>query len=404
MKNTKNANRVKGWEDIVFKFAPAAVFTVDKNRCVRSWNKKAEEITGYAADEVIGKECYIFAEAPCNEKCGLYSVDVTKPIINRECAIRRKDNQTRIIAKSSDLLKDDVGNIIGGIEVFEDITDRKNIQEQLEASAQRFKNLIESTSDWVWEVDKDGVYTYVSPKIKDLLGYEPDEVVGKTPFDFIVEDDMERVSEFFKKKVISKEPFFNLENTNRHKDGHLVVLETNGVPFFDENGQLKGYRGVDRDITERKKVQEALKNSEERLKILFEYAPDAYFLHDLQGVFVDGNKTAEELIGFKKEELIGRSFLKLNILPPTQLLKATALLSMSALGQPTGPDEFILIAKDGRRLVVEIRTFPVRIKGKILILDIAHDITRRKNTEEKLKTAYRKLRALKIRARKKNKI
>jgi PAS domain S-box-containing protein len=86
MKNTKNANRVKGWEDIVFKFAPAAVFTVDKNRCVRSWNKKAEEITGYAADEVIGKECYIFAEAPCNEKCGLYSVKTTKRALLQRAA------------------------------------------------------------------------------------------------------------------------------------------------------------------------------------------------------------------------------------------------------------------------------------------------------------------------------
>lgn len=133
------------------------------------------------------------------------------------------------------------------------------------------------------------------------------------------------------------------------------------------------------------KMDEELKNSEERLRILFEFAPDAYYLNDLKGNFVDGNKVAEELTGYTREELIGKSFLKLKLLPPTQIPKAAALLARNVLGKRTGPDEFVLSNKDGTKVPVEIRTFPVKIKGKTFVLGIARDITERKKAMEDLR-------------------
>lgn len=127
-----------------------------------------------------------------------------------------------------------------------------------EQSLKRFQDLVETVNDWVWEVNQDGVYTYASPRVKNLLGYEPEEVVGKTPFDFMLESEKNRVANEFKNFLTMKESFLALENTNRHKDGHLVVLETSGVPYFDERGTLLGYRGIDRDISERKREKEAL--------------------------------------------------------------------------------------------------------------------------------------------------
>ncbi len=138
------------------------------------------------------------------------------------------------------------------------IIEWKRAEEALRQSEEKFKDLIETTTDWVWEVDARGVYRYASPKVKDLLGYEVGEVLGKTPFDFMPEEEAERVREIFERKILDREPIHGLENENRHKAGHLVILETNGIPILDEKGQLEGYRGIDRDITRRRKMEEGL--------------------------------------------------------------------------------------------------------------------------------------------------
>lgn len=136
----------------------------------------------------------------------------------------------------------------------------------LRESEERCRTLLETVSDWVWEVDENVVYTFVSPKVRDLLGYEPGEVLGKTPFDLMPPYEALRVKEIFGLYAARREPFPAVENINRHKNGHLVVLETSGVPFFDANGTFRGYRGVDRDIGARKRAEEELRKSEEKLR------------------------------------------------------------------------------------------------------------------------------------------
>ena len=136
----------------------------------------------------------------------------------------------------------------------------------LRESEERYRTLVETVSDWVWEVDINTVYTFVSPKIRDLLGYEPGEILGKTPFDLMPPDEALRVKEIFTPYADRRESIPAIENTNRHKDGHLVVLETSGTPFFDADGTFLGYRGVDREIGARKQAEEKLRKSEERLR------------------------------------------------------------------------------------------------------------------------------------------
>jgi PAS domain S-box-containing protein len=126
-------------------------------------------------------------------------------------------------------------------------------------SQQRFQGLVETLSDWIWEIDQDSVYTYVSPKVQDLLGYQPQEVLGKTPFDLMPPEEAQRVAGVLEPLLAAQQPLVALENVNRHKDGRLVVFETNSAPFFDAEGQFEGYRGVDRDITERKRAERLLR-------------------------------------------------------------------------------------------------------------------------------------------------
>ncbi|HNY11784.1 MAG TPA: PAS domain S-box protein, partial [Candidatus Wallbacteria bacterium] len=122
----------------------------------------------------------------------------------------------------------------------------------------------------------------------------------------------------------------------------------------------------------------------DRLKIIFEYAPDACYLSDHTGVFIDGNRAAENMIGHKKEEMIGKNYLDIDLISIDQIPKALWLLGKNALGFPTGPDEFIINRSDGEKVVAEIMTYPVKLAGRTVVLGIARDITRRKQIETEI--------------------
>jgi PAS domain S-box-containing protein len=126
----------------------------------------------------------------------------------------------------------------------EEIDARIKAEEEQQQSQEHFRGLVESTTDCVWEIDAKGVYTYASPACEQLLGVSPQVVVGTTPFDYMDEHEAARVRALFGEIIQNHESITALENTNIHKDGELVVLETSGVPFFDYDGSLIGYAGI----------------------------------------------------------------------------------------------------------------------------------------------------------------
>lgn len=135
--------------ELLYKMIPSAIFTVDKEKRVTGWNDQAAQITGYSADEILGQKCTDFAITPCIEKCGLLSPDVTKPIFDRECIIRRKDGQDRIIKKNIEVLTDAHGCIIGGIECFEDITVREKTAKELRIAKEKAESATKAKSDFL---------------------------------------------------------------------------------------------------------------------------------------------------------------------------------------------------------------------------------------------------------------
>jgi PAS domain S-box-containing protein len=139
---------------------------------------------------------------------------------------------------------------------------RRAAETSLRESEERYRSMVETTYDWIWEVDAAGAYTYASPKSQDLLGYSPAEVLGKTPFDFMPASEARRVRTLWEEAVGHRKTFSGLENINTHKDGHEVVLETSGVPVFGPKGEFRGYRGMDRDITERKRLEAQLRQAQ----------------------------------------------------------------------------------------------------------------------------------------------
>jgi PAS domain S-box-containing protein len=139
------------------------------------------------------------------------------------------------------------------------ISEQKAMAVDLQESQARFQGLVETISDWIWEIDTQGRYTYVSPQAESILGHQPEQMIGRSLFEFMTPDDGEQAWTIFAHKLSGQTSLEQLETLHVHPQGHSVVLETSGVPFFDACGTLKGYRGVTRNITERKATEAALK-------------------------------------------------------------------------------------------------------------------------------------------------
>jgi PAS domain S-box-containing protein len=312
-----------------------------------------------------------------------------------EYRMRRYDGVYRyFMARGVPVLEKD-GKIREWVGTCIDITERKKTEQTLKESEEKHRSLVELAPDGIVAVNAEGVVTSVNRSFLTLVGYDTEEEIVGKPFTKLMTMRMEDIPRFqgmfeslMKGESTSPSEFLYVrrDGTSRWAEVHPGLLIKGGKPV--------GVQAAIIDITERKKTEEKLRNSEERLSILFELAPDAYYLSDLKGNFIDGNKAAEKLTGYMKDELIGKSFLKLKLLPRNEVLKAAKLLAMNALGKSTGPDELVLNRKDGTQVPVEIRTHPIKIKDKNLVLGIARDITTRKKDEQAIRESYQKFEGL----------
>jgi PAS domain S-box-containing protein len=150
--------------------------------------------------------------------------------------------------------------------LLKEIEERKRTEELLRKSEERFKQVSENAKEMIWEVDHNGIYIYVSPVIKEILGYEVEEIVGiKHFYDFFDPEIKEDLKQTTLGAFANKASFKDFVNCNIHKDGRKVFLSTSGIPILDKEANLIGYRGVDVDITERKLMENELRESEARL-------------------------------------------------------------------------------------------------------------------------------------------
>jgi PAS domain S-box-containing protein len=270
-------------------------------------------------------------------------------------------------------------------------SERKRVSGELRQSDEYFKAIIKNSSDIILVVDKLGTITYASPSIERFLGYGPDELIGKRTLDLIVSDDKPRAIADFGRALMTKEVLIPNVFCIRHKDGTERILEGIGKNLLD-NPIVAGLVMNVRDITDRKRIEEALRESEELFRSYLEYAPDGVYMSDLEGNFLYGNRKCEEITSYRREELIGKNFLELNILSENSLNKAAQLLQANMEGKPTGPDEIELISKEGRLIPVEINTNVVQRMGQRIVLAFVRDITERKQAEKQLQDTLESLR------------
>ena len=253
-------------------------------------------------------------------------------------------------------------------------------REHAEQRARLLSSTVEQSSEGMAVIDFQGNLLLLNNAFADMHGYTPEELISRHVSVFHTPEQMPSVETA--NRQVKETGQFDGEIWHIRRDGTVFPCLMHNSLLRDEVGNPIGLIGALRDITESKRAEQALKESEERLKILFESAPDAIYLIDSDGRFVDGNRAAEDLIGFSKTEVIGKNLAEMGLLSEGQLSKAKANLKKAVTSKLSDPNEYTLIRKNGKHISIEVRTFPVKIGGKMLSLGIARDITEHKQAEK----------------------
>jgi PAS domain S-box-containing protein len=371
------------------------------------------------------KQCY---DGPCSD-CGVREIlekDNERSVSeHRLIDARGQEGWFQVIATP---LRDQSGSVNAALELIVPIGDRKAVEESLIYSQKRFQSLVESSVDWVWEVDAQGRYTYAGPQCRTLLGYEPEEIIGTTPFKLMPAEERERVLQIFRGIAEKRESFTLLENCLIRKDGTVALMETSGSPFFDSNGAYRGYRGIDRDISERKalealqlgyqlqleqqvqeqttqlqlliaqqnnnyyelqSVESSLRQSEYRFRQIFEQNRDAIILFDWNtGKVCDTNSAAHEMCEGTCNMLHGLSWPDFHLMSDTNA--PLGLQDMCSQG------EFLLMRAGmttltGRPLIVSIWGKLLQLEGRQVLYCSLRDITEKTRLEKEARHVQTKL-------------
>ncbi|MFC1666279.1 diguanylate cyclase [Candidatus Omnitrophota bacterium] len=387
-------------------FIGGIIVIIDRSQKIVFINKEGRKILSCRNSGCVGKNWFntFIPERirPEVKKCFTQLMDGNQKFAeyykNRVLA---KNGDEKVIAWHNSVLYNAKGKALGTLNMGIDITKRERLDRELvkaerkiKNSEERFSQVSASAKEWIWEVDVRGLYTYTNPVVKKILGYEPEELVGKKHFyDLFHPEDRnalkEKAFEVFDKRVA----FCELINRNVSKKGKLVWLSTNGVPILDANGRLLGYRGADTDITDYKNAVDKLQKSERFLLNVFTSIQDGISVLDTELNIIQVNKTMEQwyshampLIGKKCYEAYHGSASPCKICPTRETLK-------------TKQADYKVVPKTGSGGRIDgwldLYAFPLldtktgELKG---VIEYVRDITQRKEAERKLAEANKDLR------------
>ncbi|HET6822016.1 MAG TPA: PAS domain S-box protein [Anaerolineales bacterium] len=308
--------------------------------------------------------------------------------------LRRADGSWRWVeAIATNLLNDPSVNAI--VINYHDITEQKLAQEALEENQARYQTLVETSHDLIWTIDAQGRFTYVNRAARDIYGYEPEELIGKSFIEVLDKQSYgSRDFEKFHEMIEKENTLHGFETYVRRRDGRQIILSTNSIPLRDEQGNLTGISGTSHDITVRKKVEDAFREERNLLRTLIDNIPDRIYAMDRQGRKTLSNIADWKAAGGKTmEDVIGKT--DFDLYPP-ELAEEYWKLDRAVLdsGEPVINYEEPGQDADGNFVFLLTSKIPLRNdEGTVVgLVGIGRDITERKQTEEKLRrneTRYR---------------
>ena len=285
-----------------------SVLILDASGHILFANPAFTSMTGFGVDEVIGTTPFMFRigdETDSDEK-GAFNETIRRQNEKRgELQMVRPNGESYWSRITITPVRSENGICTHIVVIEDDVTDQKEAQLQIAESEARFRDVVESAGEYIWEVDKDFRFIFVSSKVEDVLGYTPDEMLGHSPLDYIEKAEVRNVQNLIAGSVLDNEPLRNLVLNSHGKFGQQVWQKMNAIPVFDADGELRGFRGTGLDITEQKFAEEALAAANQRVKRILESINDSFYSLDSSGRYTYVNSSAAKNSGVEPGALIG---------------------------------------------------------------------------------------------------
>jgi PAS domain S-box-containing protein len=369
---------------------PDNIFIKDaESRFVISNLAHARLLRAKTPDEIVGKTDYdIFP----HELAASYYADEQvvirsgQPLLNREERTIDPEGKTRWLLTTKVPLRDDHGKVIGIAGINRDITERKRMEEALANERNVLRTLIDTLPDNIFIKDAESRFVTTNlVHVHHLRAKTLDEIVGKTDFDLYPRELAASYYADEQAVIRSGQPLVNREERTIDPGGKTRWLLTTKVPLRDDQGKIIGIVGVNRDITERKQMEEELRESEERFRGIAERSLDVIFTTDREGRITYISPAVERVLGYKPEEVVGQPIQ--NYLPESEIPKAFQALSDTLQGRVPKYLEFEVRRKDGSLASTWISASSTVRDGAVIGAQaILRDITQRKLMEEAIRT------------------
>jgi PAS domain S-box-containing protein len=368
--------------------------TIGRDGKITDVNAATEKITGHSSKELIGTNFMDYFSESDKAEAGYRQVFQDGFVQDYALEIRHKDGHLTPVLCNASVYRDEAGQVMGAFAAARDITERKRAEEILRESEEKYRSILENIEEGYSEVDLAGNFTLVNDVVCRRLGYTRDELIGMNNQQYTDETTAKETYQLYNRVYRTGEPVRSFEEEIIRKDGTIGIYELSVSLIRNSEGKPVGFRSIARDITERKRAEESLRQSEERYRTILESIEDGYYEVDLTGNFTFFNDSMCQIFGYRREELVGMNNRQYTDQETMRKL-FQAFNEVYRTGKRSRVFEYEIIRKDGAKRQVEASiSLRKDASGKpIGFRGIIRDITDKKRIEEQLFQAE-KLRAV----------
>ncbi len=360
---------------------------LDSDGNIRYTSPSIKTVAGYEPEDLIGKNAFDFVHPDETEKTtNLFIEGLTIPGFTAtiETRLQRRNGSWRYVELTGkNLLQESA--VEGVVLNFHDIDERKQAENELRESEEKFRTIFESANDMIAYVDEFGTFIDINDKAEEIFGWKPEEVIGKnfTDFDIFGPETLNNVLERFAEAVRDETEQYAVYEAKR-VDGSIVFIEV-GATLIERNDGTKGILVILRDVTERKKAEDALRESETKFRTIFENANDEIVYLDMNGIVIDVNDRVEDIFGWSREEVLGKNFTDFMHMEQDTIERLTNLFKDGLSEETKSHITMQVKHRNGSTVFVEASSRLVhRDENLEGILVILRDITARQLAEEKI--------------------